>query len=126
MYFYDIFNQRSIMSEKKETVKDSLPAQVTTLEELISYQPDAVVSKTIIKKSTGTVTLFAFDKGQGLSEHTAPFEALVYLVDGEAEISIAGKPNLVRKGEMIILPANIPHALHALLPFKMLLTMVKS
>ncbi|HRJ28575.1 MAG TPA: cupin domain-containing protein [Cyclobacteriaceae bacterium] len=114
------------MSEKKETVKDSLPAQVTTLEELISYQPDAVVSKTIIKKSTGTVTLFAFDKGQGLSEHTAPFEALVYLVDGEAEISIAGKPNLVRKGEMIILPANIPHALHALLPFKMLLTMVKS
>lgn len=114
------------MSEKKEPVKESLSAQVTTLEEHISYQPDAVVSKTIIKKSTGTVTLFAFDKGQGLSEHTAPFEALVYLVDGEAEISIAGKPNLVRKGEMIILPANIPHALHALLPFKMLLTMVKS
>lgn len=114
------------MSEKREPVKESLSAQVTTLEELISYQPDAVVSKTIIKKSTGTVTLFAFDKGQGLSEQTAPFEALVYLVDGEAEISIAGKPNLVRKGEMIILPANIPHALHALLPFKMLLTMVKS
>ncbi|MBX2945405.1 MAG: cupin domain-containing protein [Cyclobacteriaceae bacterium] len=114
------------MSEKKEPVKESLPAQVTTLEELITYQPDAVVSKTIIKKSTGTVTLFAFDKGQGLSEHTAPFEALVYLVDGEAEISVAGKPNVVMKGEMIILPANVPHALHALQPFKMLLTMIKS
>ncbi len=113
------------MSEEKQ-VKESLPAQSITLDNLIAYQPDSVVSKTIIKKSTGTVTLFAFDKGQGLSEHTAPFEALVYLVDGEAEISIAGKSNVVRKGEMIILPANIPHALNALSPFKMLLTMIKS
>ncbi|MBL7844443.1 MAG: cupin domain-containing protein [Cyclobacteriaceae bacterium] len=114
------------MSEKKEPGKESLSAQATTLDDLIVYQPDAVVSKTIIKKSTGTVTLFAFDKGQGLSEHTAPFEALVYLVDGKAEISVAGKPNVVSKGEMIILPANIPHSLHALQPFKMLLTMIKS
>ncbi|MBX2957153.1 MAG: cupin domain-containing protein [Cyclobacteriaceae bacterium] len=114
------------MSEKIQPGKESLSAQATALDDLIAYQPDAVVSKTIIKKSTGTVTLFAFDNGQGLSEHTAPFEALVYLVDGEAEISIAGKPNLVRKGEMIILPANVPHALHALQPFKMLLTMIKS
>lgn len=96
------------------------------LNELIACQQDAIVSKTIIRKPTGTVTLFSFDKGQGLSEHTAPFEALVYLVDGEAEISIAGKPNVVRKGEMIILPANVPHALHAWQPFKMLLTMIKS
>jgi len=114
------------MVEEKQSVKESWAAQPATLENLIAYQQDSVVSKTIIKKSTGTVTLIAFDKGQGLSEHTAPFEALVYLVDGEAEISIAGKPNLVRKGEMIILPANIPHALNALLPFKMLLTMIKS
>jgi quercetin dioxygenase-like cupin family protein len=70
--------------------------------------------------------LFAFDKGQGLSEHTAPFEAIVYLVDGEAEITVASKPHNVRKGEMIILPANIPHALQAVSPFKMLLTMIKS
>lgn len=114
------------MTEEKQPAKESLIAPITTLDKLIAYQPDAVVSKTIIKKTTGTVTLFAFDKGQGLSEHTAPFEALVYLVDGEAEISIAGKPSVVKKGEMIILPANIPHALNAVMPFKMLLTMIKS
>ncbi|MBX2962958.1 MAG: cupin domain-containing protein [Cyclobacteriaceae bacterium] len=114
------------MVEGKQPAKESLSAQSTSLEKLIVYQQDSVVSKTIIKKPTGTVTLFAFDKGQGLNEHTAPFEALVYLVDGEAEISIAGKPNTVRKGEMITLPANVLHALHAPLPFKMLLTMIKS
>lgn len=96
------------------------------LEKLIDYQASSVVSKTIIKKPTGTVTLFAFDKGEGLSEHTTPFDALVYLVDGEAEITISGKINLVRKGEMIIMPANQPHALKANGRFKMLLVMIKS
>ena len=92
----------------------------------IGYANDAVVSKTIIKKETGTVTLFAFDKGQGLSEHTAPFDALVQIVDGEAEIIINEESYILRKGEIIIMPANIPHALNAKEKFKMLLTMVKS
>jgi quercetin dioxygenase-like cupin family protein len=96
------------------------------LEKLIDYQTGSVVSKTIIKKSTGTVTLFAFDKGEGLSEHTAPFDALVYLVDGEAEITISGKVNVVKKGKIIIMPANQPHALKAANRFKMLLVMIKS
>ena len=96
------------------------------LEKLVDYQTGSVVSKTIIKKQTGTVTLFAFDKGEGLSEHTAPFDALVYLIDGEAEVIISGKANLVKKGEMIIMPANEPHALKAKEKFKMMLAMIKS
>ena len=96
------------------------------LEKLIDYQTASVVSKTIIKQPTGTVTLFAFDKGEGLSEHTTPFDALVYLIDGEAEITIAGKVNHVKKGEMIIMPANQPHALKAKKRFKMMLVMIKS
>jgi len=96
------------------------------LEKLINYQTGSVVSKTIIKKPAGTVTLFAFDKGEGLSEHTTPFDALVYLVDGEAEITISGKLNLIKKGEMIIMPANQPHALKAKERFKMMLVMIKS
>jgi len=94
--------------------------------ELATYQDDAIVSKTIIKKNTGTITLFAFDRGQELSEHTAPFDAMVYLIDGKADISIAGKPFLVKSGEMIILPANIPHALKASERFKMMLIMIRS
>ncbi len=96
------------------------------LEKLVDYQTGSVVSKTIIKKQTGTVTLFAFDKGEGLSEHTAPFDALVYLIDGEAEVIISGNDNLVKKGEMIIMPANEPHALKAKEKFKMMLAMIKS
>ena len=96
------------------------------LEKLVDYQTGSVVSKTIIKKQTGTVTLFAFDKGEGLSEHTAPFDALVYLIDGEAEVIISGKANLVKQGEMIIMPANEPHALKAKEKFKMMLVMIKS
>lgn len=96
------------------------------LEGLIDYQPGSVVSRTIIKKETGTVTIFAFDKDEGLSEHTAPFDALVHVLDGEAEITISGTPHQVQKGEMIILPANKPHALKAPQPFKMLLVMIKS
>jgi quercetin dioxygenase-like cupin family protein len=96
------------------------------LEEMIQYQEGTVVSKTIVKKETGTVTLFAFDKGQGLSEHKAPFDAMVYIVDGEAEIRISGTPYQLKKGEMIVMPANEPHALQAMTPFKMMLTMIRS
>lgn len=92
---------------------------------LADYAKEAVVSKTLIKKDTGTVTLFAFDAGQGLSEHTAPFDAMVQVVDGEAAVYIDGKEHVVGKGEFIIMPANIPHALEAKRQFKMLLTMIK-
>lgn len=100
--------------------------QPQNLENLINYQPSSVVSKTVIKKPTGTVTLFAFEKGEGLSEHTTPFDALVYLIDGEAEITIDGELNVVKKGEMLIMPANKPHALKAKEKFKMMLVMIKS
>jgi quercetin dioxygenase-like cupin family protein len=93
---------------------------------LANYQEGSVVSREIIRKNTGTVTLFAFDKGQGLSEHTAPFDALVYVVDGVVEISISGKAYHLNQGEFVILPANKPHALKALSRFKMLLVMIKS
>jgi quercetin dioxygenase-like cupin family protein len=85
-----------------------------------------VVSKEIVRKDTGTVTLFAFDQGQGLSEHTAPFDALVYILDGEAKITISGNPVQVKAGELIIMPANEPHALQAVQKFKMLLVMIRS
>ncbi len=97
----------------------------TTLNAMIDYQTDAIVSKEIIKKSAGTVTLFAFDQGQGLSEHTAPFDALVQIIDGEARIFINGAQHTVKAGEMIIMPANKPHALQAESCFKMLLVMIK-
>jgi quercetin dioxygenase-like cupin family protein len=84
------------------------------------------VSRTILDKKTGTVTFFAFDKGQGLSEHTAPFDALVYLLDGEAEVVISGKLSRLKAGEMVIIPANDPHALRAITRFKMILTMIRS
>lgn len=99
---------------------------ISNLSEMVNYQDGTVVSKEIIKKENGTVTLFAFDEGQGLSEHTAPFDALVYIVDGESKISIAGKPSNVKQGEIIIMPANKPHALQAVKKFKMLLVMIKS
>jgi quercetin dioxygenase-like cupin family protein len=101
-------------------------ATTTELAELVGYQKDAVVSKTIIEKKTGTVTLFAFDQGQGLSEHTAPFDAMVQVLDGEVEIRIAGNPHRVATGQVIIMPADEPHALKAVTPFKMLLTMIRS
>lgn len=93
---------------------------------LVDYQDGSVVSKEIIKKEKGTVTLFAFDKGQGLSEHTAPFDALVYVLDGQAEIYIAAKLHLLKTGQAIIMPANKPHALKAIERFKMLLVMIKA
>ncbi|MGA6926733.1 MAG: cupin domain-containing protein [Desulfosarcina sp.] len=101
-------------------------ATPTTLDEQVAYQKDTVVSKTLIDKKTGTVTLFAFDQGQGLSEHTAPFDAMVQIIDGEVEIRISGNPHRVKAGQIIIMPANEPHALKAIEPFKMLLTMIRS
>ena len=100
--------------------------KVSSLTNLVNYQDESVVSKTLIKKETGTVTLFAFDQGQGLSEHTAPFDALVCVLDGEAEIMISGKPYVLKMGEMIILPVNEPHSLKAIKKFKMMLTMIRS
>ncbi|MGA2781942.1 MAG: cupin domain-containing protein [Smithella sp.] len=97
-----------------------------SLVDMVNYQKDAVVSKTIIEKNTGTVTLFAFDMGQGLSEHTAPFDALVQILDGEVEIRISGKPHHLKQGEIIVMPANEPHSLKAVSNFKMLLTMIRS
>jgi quercetin dioxygenase-like cupin family protein len=93
---------------------------------LVTYQESSVVSKTLLEKKTGTVTLFAFDQGQALSEHTAPFDAMVCVLDGIAEVTISGNPILVREGEMLIMPANEPHALKAVERFKMMLTMIRS
>ena len=100
--------------------------QAIRLTDLIDYQDGSVVSRTLIDKKSGTVTLFAFADGQGLSEHTAPFDALVYLLDGDAEITISGKAFNMSQGEMIILPANEPHALRAAKKFKMMLVMIRS
>ena len=95
-------------------------------QESITYAEKAVVSKHILKKETGNISLFAFDKGEGLSEHTAPFDALVYIVDGTADIQIDGVSNILKAGDNIIMPAHIPHALKAVEQFKMVLTMLKS
>jgi quercetin dioxygenase-like cupin family protein len=100
--------------------------QVSNIKELVAYQEGSIVSKEIIKKATGTVTLFAFDRDQGLSEHTAPFDALVAVLDGEAEITIAGEPHHLKEGEMVIMPGGKPHALQAVKRFKMMLVMIRS
>ncbi len=102
--------------------------ETKTLElvKLAEYQPDSIVSRTLVDKPAGTVTLFAFDAGQGLSEHTAPYDALVQVIDGEADVRISGKPYKVRQGELIVMPAGEPHALKAVQRFKMLLTMIKA
>lgn len=104
---------------------DNLQEQVLDTHELITYQPGAVISRTIIKRPSGSVTLFAFDEGEGLSEHTAPFDALVQMLDGQAEATISGKKYELKAGEMIIMPANKPHALKAVKRFKMCLIMIK-
>jgi quercetin dioxygenase-like cupin family protein len=114
------------MTEKDHLNEGESSVVQFSLENLTEYQKDSVVSKTIIGKKSGTITLFAFDKGQGLSEHTAPFDAFVYIVDGEASIKVSGKEISVKKGEMVILPANVPHSLYANEQFKMMLVMIKS
>ena len=101
-------------------------AEILNLVEMVSYQPDSVVSRQITKAEAGNITLFAFDKGQGLSEHTTPFDALVHIVDGKAEIIISGKSYYLKMGDAIIMPADEPHALKADGPFKMLLTMIRN
>lgn len=112
------------MSETEQT--QTLSPEVKPLGELLEYQTGSIVSRVLLKNKGGTVTLFAFDKGEGLSEHTAPFEALVFVVDGEAEVEIDGEVYSVRSGETITLPANIPHAVRAATRFKMLLTMIRA
>jgi len=101
------------------------PIKVLALKDIAAYQEHSVVSREIIRKPSGTMTVFAFDKDEGLSEHTAPFDAAVYLLEGRAEVRIDGKPYFVDEGEMIIMPANKPHALKAITAFKMLLVMIK-
>jgi quercetin dioxygenase-like cupin family protein len=103
-----------------------LRTEVAKVAELVSYQDGSIVSREIVKKPTGSVTIFAFDEGQGLSEHTAPFDALVQVLDGEVEITIAGKPYRLQAGELILMPAQQPHALRALKRYKMILTMIRS
>ena len=104
---------------------DTLVGQAMSLADLADYQEDSVLSRTIIDKKAGTVTFFAFAEGQGLSEHTAPFDALVYVLDGEVDITISGQGIRLKTGEAVIMPANKPHALKAVERFKMMLVMIK-
>lgn len=110
---------------KKEKSTEDLKARAIVLAGLVSYQDGAIVSREVVSQPTGTVTAFAFDEGEQLSEHTAPFDAMVIDIDGEADIAIGGQVNRVKPGEMIIMPAAVPHALKAVTRFKMLLVMIK-
>jgi quercetin dioxygenase-like cupin family protein len=107
-------------------MSDDLIGRAVELAALAAYQPGAVVSRTVLDKPVGTVTLFAFDEGEGLSEHTAPYDALVYIVDGEAQVTISNEPHRLAPGEIIIMPANQPHSLRATTRFKMLLVMIRA
>jgi len=109
------------MSEQESNLSEG----ANDLAALIAIQPKAVVSRTLVNKPAGTITLFAFDAGEGLSEHTTPYDALVQVIEGEASVRIATKEHTLRSGQVILLPANQPHALEASVPFKMLLTMVR-
>ena len=113
------------MATEKVT-KPKLAGQVYRLSDLVDYQEGSVVSRALINKKTGTITLFSFDEGQGLSEHIAPFEALIILLDGEAEITISDKALLLKAGEMVILPSGKPHSLKAIKKFKMMLVMIRA
>ena len=110
----------------KQGLPEELNARAARLEDLTGYQTGSIVSRQIIQKKTGSVTLFAFDKGQALSEHIAPFDAMVQVLDGEVEITISGKPLKLSSGDAAIMPANRPHALRALTKMKMLLTMIRT
>ena len=114
------------MAKSKSSEAAKLAAQAVTLTGLIDYQEGSVVSRTLIDKKAGTVTLFAFDADQGLSEHIAPFDALLYVFDGEAEVTVSGKPILVKSGMVTVLPAGETHSVKALSRFKMMLVMIRS
>ncbi len=115
------------MSSQQGQSKREMPiAEVVRIMDLVNYQEGSVVSRTVVSRATGTVTLFAFDEGQGLSEHTAPFDAIAHVLEGESEITVSGKPLRATAGEAVLLPANQPHSLKALSRFKMLLTMIRS
>lgn len=113
------------MSPKAQSLDKAVLAKLADAAELIQCQNDAVVSRTLIKKPSGTVTLFAFDAGQELSEHTAPFDAMVYVLEGKTEITIAKKPLQLSAGQMVIMPAGKPHAVKAIEQFKMMLIMIR-
>jgi quercetin dioxygenase-like cupin family protein len=113
------------MSEAK-TYRGIPVSEAVRLAALVDYQEGSVVSRQILKSERGNITLFAFDAGQGLSEHTAPFDAVVHLLEGEAQITVSGKAIVARSGDMVIMPAHEPHALHATTRFKMLLTMIRA
>jgi quercetin dioxygenase-like cupin family protein len=115
------------MNEQQDTAKRGMPgAEVVHGLDFVNYQAGSVVSREILKRNEGNVTLFAFDTGQGLSEHTSPFDALAHLLEGEAEIVISGKPLRVKAGDLVLMPAHQPHGLKAITKFKMLLTMIRS
>ena len=113
------------MTSDEQNPQDAAPL-TGVMADLVAYQAGSVVSRVILKKDTGNVTVFAFDQGQGLSEHTTPFDALVQILDGAAEIAVGGTPHDLQAGEMILMPANVPHALKANERFKMALTMIRS
>ncbi|HPC58434.1 MAG TPA: cupin domain-containing protein [Kiritimatiellia bacterium] len=112
-------------NRSKAKKNDNLMSRAIAMAGLVEVAPGAVVSRTVIGKKAGTVTLFAFDKGQGLSTHSAPYDAMVWILDGAVRITIDGKTLRAKAGEMVIMPANLPHALHAVQPFKMALVMIK-
>ena len=115
------------MSSEQPGGKREMPGgEAVLLAGMVNYQEGAVVSRTLIQRPAATITLFAFDEGQGLSEHTAPFDALAYVLEGESEITVSGKPLVTRAGHAVLMPANHPHELKALTRFKMLLTMIRS
>ncbi len=118
-----ILDDAEVSSLERKTVAKS---DVLSLTSLVEYAEGSVVSRTVLDKPAGTVTLFSFDEEQGLSEHTAPYDAIVMVVEGKAQVTISGKPLVVSQGEMVIMPADEPHALRALEQFKMLLIMIRS
>ena len=114
-----------MVAKPKAKPPENLMSKVFSMAGMVDIQADAVVSRTVVSKKAGTVTLFAFDQGQGLSTHSAPYDAMVWILDGEAEITIDGKSLRAQTGDMVIMPANLPHALNAIHPFKMALVMIK-
>jgi len=126
----DAYNDLCLSYRKEKNMTENLTGignltEAFDLKGLVTYQDHSVVSREVIRKPAGTITVFAFDEGEGLSEHTAPFDAVVYLLEGEAEIMIDRKPHRVKEGSMMIMPANKPHALRAVTRYKMLLVMIK-